>query len=80
MEKSAKEKTELAVAVVLASLLLLFVVTAIAIAMSGSSEATAQERCERLGGIWHASAGHGADTAHCMGGAAEGGRAESQGE
>ena len=29
---------------------------------------SARDRCERSGGIWHDSAGHGSGVAHCMGG------------
>jgi hypothetical protein len=68
--KVAKKKVDLAVAALLVSLFVLFAVASYALATRNGGQ-TAQERCERSGGIWHASAGHGAAGPHCMGGAAE---------
>ena len=70
MEKSGG-KVVLAIAAVATSLFLLVAVTAIALAMRASGEPSVRERCERSGGIWHDSAGHGASAPHCMGGAAD---------
>ena len=55
-------------ALLVATLTVVVVATAVALAARSSGELSHRERCERSGGIWHGSAGHGSDVAHCMGG------------
>jgi hypothetical protein len=68
MTSAALGRTRVFATLIFVILVSALVVSAIALASRSDDEPTARERCERRGGIWHDSAGHGASAAHCMGG------------